>query len=297
MARVANTSTQRGTTIERSPVTAFPYRAAGKLWMRFGSSWFVCTASMIKKGVLVTAAHCVHNYGLGVAGFADEVHFYPANVSSSTTVAQPYGKFVGRRIFVPAPYRNGTDTCEVVGIVCNNDVAVVVLRERNGLQAGDLVGWYGYGANGYSFIASSEFGGGTVADITQLGYPVAWDNGYQMQRGNSFGKLYTTTIGGKALLNTELGSAMTGGSSGGPWIVNFGTNPTITGTASAGTAADRLVVVGTTSWGYTSTGPKVQGASWFGQNAQFPLVDYGGHGPGNIGALVNAACTAYPTAC
>src|SRR5690606_7179908 len=148
------------------------------------------------------------------------------------------------------------------------------------------------------YVTSPLFGRKHVADITQLGYPVAWDNGYQMQRGNSFGMRVTGTgTNGKTLLNTQLGSAMTGGSSGGPWLVNFGTNPSITGGATTGTSPVRLVVVGTTSGGYVSTGPKVQGASYFGQNAEFPNADYGGHGAGNIGSLVNTACTAFPAYC
>jgi V8-like Glu-specific endopeptidase len=301
-ARVANTTTGKGaaSVIENHPVTGFPYRAAGKLWMRFGTSWFVCTASLIKKGLLVTAAHCVHNYGQGSGGFADEVLFYPANVSDSTATTQPYSVYRARRIYIPGVYRNGTDTCEAgaVGIVCNNDVAVVVLRERRGLHAGETLGTFGYGWDGYSFVTSAEFGDQFVAAVTQLGYPVAWDGGFQMQRGSSFGKrVLSTGTNGKQLINTQLGSAMTGGSSGGPWIVNFGTNPTVTGTATPGTAANRLVVVGTTSWGYDSTGPKVQGASWFGRNSEFPLDNYGSHGAGNIGALVNTACSAFPTAC
>jgi hypothetical protein len=147
-------------------------------------------------------------------------------------------------------------------------------------------------------VTSGQFGNQHVADITQLGYPVAWDSGYQMQRNNSFGKrVLGTGTNGKQLLNTQLGSAMTGGSSGGPWMVNFGTNAAITGTATAGSAAARLVVVGTTSWGYVSTAPKVQGASYFGQNNEFPNANYGGRGAGNIGALVNTACTAFPAYC
>jgi hypothetical protein len=299
-ARVANTNIGFGAPLERVPVTGYPFRAAGKLLMTFGTSLFVCSASLIKKGLLVTAAHCVHNYGQGRTGFATNVRFYPANVSNPTTTAQPYGVFTARRIFIPTVYQNGTDTCQAgaVGVVCNNDLAVVVLNTRGGQYAGNIVGWYTYGWNGYSYVTSNQFGNQHVADITQLGYPVAWDNGYQMQRGNSFGKrVLGTGTNGKQLLNTQLGSAMTGGSSGGPWIVNFGTNPTITGTATAGSAAARLVVVGTTSWGYTSTSPKVQGASYFGQNAEFPLANYGGRGAGNIGALVNAACTAFPAYC
>ena len=301
MARVANSSATKGNTIDRSPVTAYPYRAAGKLIMRFGTSWFVCTGSLIRPGIVVTAAHCVHNFGEGVPGFADEVRFMPANVSDPFTQAQPYGQYLIRKIYIPTTYRNGKDTCETGadGVVCNNDIAVLVLREKGGVHAGNVVGWFGYAGNGFSYIQAPEFGNGTVADITQLGYPSAWDQGFQMQRGNSFGKRVTsnTTTTKKTLINTQLGSAMTGGSSGGPWVVNFGTQPTVTGTATPGTAADRLIVVGTTSWGFTSTGPKVQGASFFGQNTEFPNANYGGRGPGNIGALMNSACTDFPTAC
>jgi Trypsin len=301
MARVANTNIGFGAPLERVPVTGYPFRPTGKLWMLFGKSWFVCSASLIKKGILVTAAHCVHNYGQKAAGWADRVIFYPANVSNSMTTAQPYGAWVVRRYFIPSVYYNGTDTCQAgaIGVVCNNDIAVLVVRtNRQGTYLGNIVGWYTYGWNGYSYTTSNQFGREHVADITQLGYPVAWDSGYQMERNNSFGKrVLGTGTNGKQLLNTQLGSAMTGGSSGGPWMVNFGTNPAITGAASAGSRSARLVVVGTTSWGYTSLNPKVQGASYFGQNNEFPGANYGGYGAGNIGRLVQAACTAFPTYC
>ena len=82
--------------------------------------------------------------------------------------------------------------------------------------------------------------------------------------------------------NTIIGSLMCGGSSGGPWLVNLGIRPTLTGTT-AGTAPGPGTVVGVTSWGFTSTGPKEQGAS--------PFLS------GNIVVLVNAACGAVPGAC
>lgn len=299
-ARVANTNLGFVNALERVPVTGYPFRPTGKLLMTFGTSLFVCSASLIKRGIVVTAAHCVFNYGQQADGWATNVRFYPANVSNPTTTAQPYGVFNARRIYIPTVYYNGTDTCQAgaVGIVCNNDIAVIVLQTRRDQHAGNIVGWYTYGWNGFSYVTSNQFGNQHVADITQLGYPLAWDNGFQMQRNNSFGKrVLGTGTNGKQLLNTQLGSAMTGGSSGGPWIVNFGTNATITGGASAGLHSARLVVVGTTSWGYVSLDPKVQGASYFGQNNEFPLADYGGRGAGNIGALVNTACTAFPAWC
>jgi len=87
-----------------------------------------------------------------------------------------------------------------------------------------------------------------------------------------------------------MGSAQAGGSDGGPWLANFGAPVSYSGEASAG-PADGQAVVGVTSWGFDAGGPKIQGASWFGQNAEFPAADYGGYGAGNIGALVQHICT------
>jgi hypothetical protein len=285
------------------PVASRPYRYTGKLWMRFGSNWFVCSASLVRKGVVVTAAHCVHNYGQRQPGFANEVRFVPANIANNVNGGGPWGYYRGVTWRVPAQYFAGTDTCQsgAIGVVCNNDIATVTLAPKNGVYAGAAVGgWNAYGWNGYSFLATPVFGNHTVGQITQLGYPVAIDGGAHMQRNDSLGK-YIATAGanGKLLRNTQLGSAMTGGSSGGPWIVNFGTVPAVTGGASLGNPAStqRNVIVGVTSWGYTTVGINVQGASWFGQNAEFPAAAYGTYGAGNIGFLMRATCTGSPAYC
>ena len=280
------------------PVTSAPFRFTGKLWMHFSDGWYVCTASLIRKGVLVTAAHCVHNYGQGAAGFADQVRWYPANWAAG---GGPWSYFVGVDWRVPTPYFNGTDTCQsgAIGIVCNNDIATVTLQPRNSKYAGNILGGFmNYGWNGYGFVASPAFGNATAGAVTQLGYPVAIDSGYQMERTDSFGKfIQTSGANGKVLKNTQLGSAMTGGSSGGPWIANFGTRPIITGSASLGSLSVSNTIIGVTSWGYTTVGVNVQGASYFGQNAEYPNANYGGRGAGNIGSLVNDTCTASPGYC
>lgn len=253
----------KGVDAATTPVTSYPFRAAGKLSMRFGSTTYVCTASLIKPGVLITAAHCVHDFGEGESGFADAVTWYPANYSS--TLGEPYGSYVGVEWRVPQPYVNGTDTCETTGIVCNNDIATVVLKARsNGKRAGDVLGFYGYAWNSYSFTQSPFLGNETVGQFTQLGYPVALDSGYQMERTDAVSWFYDSGN----LKNFQMGSGQTGGSSGGPWIVNFGTKPKLQGTT-FGTDPN-LAVMAVTSWGYTSSAPKVQGASRFGQNVEFP---------------------------
>lgn len=304
-ARVASTSGNATDDPIDSPVSAKPYRQTGKLMMRFGSTWYQCTASLILPNVLVTAAHCVHDYGLGDAGYAQEVYWVPANTGDPDGVSPgPFGVWNATRAVVPTPYLNGTDTCARMapGVVCNNDIALVSLQSQGGQKAGQaLGGTYGWGWNGYSYARSPAFKNLVVADITQLGYPAAFDNGYQMQRNNSFGKYVvqtgrrTTTR--KPLLNTQLGSALTGGSSGGPWLVNFGTEPSIDSGANLGIETGRNYVVGVTSYGYTEVGINVQGASFFGQNHEFPLPAYGSYGAGNIGALLQQMCGLEPDAC
>jgi len=270
-------------------VTSYPWRAAGKLYFNKGTAAYVCSASMIAPGLLITAAHCVYDFGTNsAAGFHTNYAFVPAqNVAGET----PYGTWTALKEVVATSYLDGTDSCIQKGVVCNNDIAVLIMAaDSSGRLPGNVVGWYSYAWGGYSFTPS--FGGASLASITQLGYPVAFDSGEMMERNDGVGSYWSP---GSAVQQMLLGSAMTGGSSGGPWLVNFGATPVITGKASLGNAAVADVVMGVTSWGYDS-GNNTQGSSWFGQNAEFSKAAYldshgVNRGGGNIGALVAAACT------
>jgi hypothetical protein len=69
---------------------------------------------------------------------------------------------------------------------------------------------------------------------------------------------------------------MQGGSSGGPWIQDYGVAP-----AGAPSYTGGNWVIGVTSWGYTDATQMVQGASIL-QNAGYPGLGFGD--------LRNAAC-------
>jgi hypothetical protein len=258
-------STARGDLGTLKTNKAYPYRAAGKLFFNIGASTYLCSASLIKPGVVVTAAHCVANYG--ASQFYSNWQFVPGYRNG----VAPYGVWTATTAVILTAYYNGTDGCAVYGVVCPDDVAVIILNpDAYGHFAGKKTGYLGYGWNGWGF-------NGTITQITQVGYPVCLDNGLLEQRNDSYG--YTSSSYSN---NTVIGSLMCGGSSGGPWVVNFGTRPALTGTSS-GNYPTPNIVVGVTSWGYTDLSVKEQGAS--------PFTS------GNIVALVNYACSTYPTRC
>jgi V8-like Glu-specific endopeptidase len=251
--------------------SAYPWRATGKLFFTADGSSYVCSASLIKKGLMVTAAHCVIDYGAGASRFFTGHQFKPGYSGG----VSPFGTWYAQKIYAMSAYVNGTDSCAVAGVVCRSDIAVVVLKPQSGVYPGTRTGWYGYGYGGYSYADG-------VVQVTQLGYPVALDSGGLMERTDSYGYVDSTSSN-----NTVIGSRQTGGSSGGPWLANFGVTPTQTSgypEGAIGTAASANIVVGVTSWGYNDGGAmKEQGAS--------PFLST------NIKTLIASACAAYPAAC
>ena len=239
-----------------------------------------------------------------------QVYFYPGVQNN----VAPYGYWAAQDVTVPASYYYGSDTClgAARGIVCNNDLALVWLKPGGNTsppqQAGARLGYNAYGFNNYGMVAPSglggvtgqtfaqTFGGVPTAAVTQLGYPVAFDGGSTMQIGNAATARYylpgTVSTTQQPVLNIMRGTSMAGGSSGGPWIVNYG--PPAAG-GDYGANAVRDVIVGVTSWGFADGSIKTSSASVFGQNAEFP-GSYGARGAGNIAFLVNWACDTGPWA-
>ena len=258
-------STARADLLTAATNTQWPYRASGKLYFQKpDNSTFVCSASMIKRGIVVTAAHCVAQYG--ARQFYHNWHFYPGYRSG----AAPFGNWTVSGAWIKTAYFNGTDNCAQFGVICPDDVAVLILNPQNGTYAGTQTGWYGYGWNGFGFANG-------LTHITQVGYPNCLDSGVRMERNDSHGFVSESLSS-----NTIIGSLMCGGSSGGPWLNNFGIRPALTG-QSAGTAFNPNIVVGVTSWGFINQAVKQQGASPFTSN--------------NIRSLVTSACNSRPLAC
>lgn len=220
------------------------FRRAGRLFFKVGGDTGVCSASLIKPGVVVTAAHCVADFGTN-SGYSN-FQYIPAYYQGQA----PYGTWTATNVYVLNSYLKGTASCAQPGVVCTNDIAVIKLAPQAGQYAGNYTGWFGYAWNGYGFLQGKT-------QITQLGYPTSHDGGEMMQRTDAAGEVLA-----EASNNTLIGSRQTGGASGGPWLVNFGEIAKLTGT-NIGTAGKANIVVGTTSWGPTDNSLKFMGASPF----------------------------------
>jgi V8-like Glu-specific endopeptidase len=249
-----------------------PYSPAGKLFFVDGGRSFTCSGSMIDKGLLLTAAHCVTEFG--DKRFFSDWSFAPGYRNGIA----PFDEWGARRVYVMTTYFDGTDLChsQARGVVCENDVAVIVIESKQNAAgvaefAGDRTGWYGVGWNQTGFTSSG------VSQITQLGYPGCLDDAAFMQRNDSL-----TNISPEFTGNSVFGSLMCGGSSGGPILINFGVRPNLTGTV-AGSFPTPNVVIGVTSWGSTNNLVKRMGSSPFRE--------------GNIFRLITKACEDFPDAC
>ena len=273
-----------GTTAANALSTTYPFRSSGKLTFSAG----YCSATLIRRGVIVTAAHCVQRFGSGASlfsGFQFRPGHYGAAGATASQVA-PYGTWNWAALVRSARWANGTDVG--TGAARDNDIAVIALGKQGNTFAGDVAGYLGYGWNNYSFVTSTKTGNQHTGAVSTLGYPFLMDGGAIMQRTD--GPTYTTTLGGAGQL--WQGSNLTGGSSGGPWIVNLRSRAaTLAGGAVEGTAP-AVAVIGVTSWGSADpNAAKDNWASQFRQNSAYPNASYGVYGAGNIASLLNTLCS------
>ncbi|MGI9506313.1 MAG: trypsin-like serine peptidase, partial [Geminicoccaceae bacterium] len=176
--------------------TTYPYSAVGLLGD--AESGGFCSASVIRRGIVLTAAHCLGGED------AESLIFWPGYYNgeggTEETIA-PYGIWNVFRAAVPESWTSPDSAC--VDII-ENDLAILTMqRNEDGAFIGDLVGTLGYGWNNFSFISSENTGNLSVAAVTTLGYPGFMDNGEVMQRTD--GPTYAVTASIPDLTGCEEG--------------------------------------------------------------------------------------------
>ncbi len=224
--------------LPRDARVVYPYSAVGKLFfVKPGGGSGYCSASVIEHRVVVTAGHCVYTPG---EGWHKNFSYVPAYYQGNA----PFGTWRASRIWTTNTWFKGDNDYPNAA-----DFGVLVMRDNTlGERLGEVTGWLGWRTKSL-----------TPNHLHILGYPSNLDKGTEMHQvtSGSYDCCFTNT----AIYGTD----MRQGSSGGPWVQNFG----VRAKGQRGGKKRRLNrVVGVYSWLYTSdkkimiAGSSIPGASF-----------------------------------
>jgi len=178
----------------------YPYALTGQLTFTIppGTTQppgnYVCSATVQRIGVITTAGHCVSD---GSGHFYTNWVFTPAIRSGSA----PYGKWTWRQVITTSTWFFGGG-----GVPNAQDVAVIALFPNgSGIKIGSYTGYAGFNIPG--LYAGQH--------VSAIGYPCNLDSCSKDHRNDA--QVFSGSN------NTDIiGSDMSGGASGGGWLINYG---------------------------------------------------------------------------
>jgi len=170
-------------------------QTTGKVFFTLGGTNYVCSGSSTSSSnhdVVLTAGHCVNE---GPGAYATNWAFVPAYDDG----ARPYGTFPARSLVTTSQWAGSGDF--------NYDVGFAVVNPVNGTDLTDTVGSQGIGFN----LARNQ-------QMYSFGYPAArpYDG---TDIAYCFDTVFQDTFGGST--DQGMDCNMTGGSSGGPWLIGY----------------------------------------------------------------------------
>lgn len=180
-----------------------PKKSVGKVFFTLGGSDYVCSGNSVSAtndSVVTTAGHCVNE---GPGDFATNFVFVPAYEDGDA----PYGKWEATNLATSSAWKNSGDI--------NNDVGFAVMgANSSGQNLAEVVGSTGIEFNAergqsytsYGYPAASPFDGESLYSCSGTAGPDTIQSGH-------------TTQG--------IDCDMTGGSSGGPWLLDNGNQNSI----------------------------------------------------------------------
>lgn len=216
--------------------TVYPYKAIGKLFYHdpHTNRDYTCSAAVIRPRLILTAGHCVHAGTGADNGYFTEFRFVPAFERGPDP--EPFLAWKSRFVVTTPAWAAGK------GEVPNAaDIAIVELEDQlvsGGIhKIGEVTGTLGTKTRALM-----------PNHTTKLGYPSNLDDGGKLHL------VHSQHHRPRDPNNVEYGSDMGPGSSGGPWVENFGI-------PAVGQTGVFNVIVGVTSYGYDRPEPMVQGSS------------------------------------
>lgn len=184
----------------------FPYRTVGKLVYRRNGLTYACTAAVIGDFAIWTAAHCLYGDGQ----WSEVVEFIPALKSGQ----MPYGKWSAVVSFVPGRWiQNQQDMAA--------DFGGVILDRLNGLGIGQAVGRLGFAYNQ-----------GVTQHWFLFGYPGQPQPPFDGSRQVICAASQAYRDSRYSPQPIGVGCDQQQGSSGGPWVLGFGTSNLLNGNTS-----------------------------------------------------------------
>jgi V8-like Glu-specific endopeptidase len=190
------------------PYTTYPYSTIGKLFFRQGGGSWVASAAAIGNNGIWTAGHCVHSGNGQPSGWSTNLVFVPAYKDGNA----PLGQFTMRQLFCRTNwYQHGNPG----GLF--EDMGAAILNPLNGRTLSQVVGWLGFAWN---FPRNQVW--------TSLGYPAGPPfNGGRMWQDTAPYANDGAVPGSPAPIG--IGCSMTGGCSGGPWVLGLATTNYVNG--------------------------------------------------------------------
>jgi V8-like Glu-specific endopeptidase len=166
----------------------------GKVFFTLSSGNYVCSGSAVtsaNESTVLTAGHCVSDAGT----FATNWAFVPAYDDN----VRPYGTWTARQLHTTTQWRSGEDFDYDIGFATMNTLGGASLTDTVGAQGIGFNLARGQATHAFGFPAASPYDG---SELAYCAGTVVQDTYYGSQ-------------------DQGLACDMTGGSSGGPWMVAF----------------------------------------------------------------------------